>query len=256
MSASAAVISGDRGALISDGRVRDYNHAEDKEYQRLRGLAEEARKKRQQLSHESQEAYKQGDGARAHQLSEKAKVQQRLIDQHNMEAAEYVFVQNNADSSSDEIDLHGLYVKEALWILQKRIAAGVRNHEPFVKVIVGKGNHSQGGLAKIKPAVEEMCQEANLKNYLDRKNQGVLIVELENANLPSSWGNAEFTSGKPQELHQANVYHAPQQPQYQQQPQQQPQQQQQQQQQQGSSGDGDLLVKLLRLFCVCIQKNV
>lgn len=253
MSASAAVIGGDRGALISDGRERDYNHAVDGEYQRLRGLAEEARKKRQQLSHESQEAYKQGDGARAHQLSEKAKVQQRLVDQHNMEAAEYVFVQNNADSSSDEIDLHGLYVKEALWILQKRIAAGVKNHEPYVKVIVGKGNHSQGGLAKIKPAVEEMCQEANLKNYVDRKNQGVLIVELENASIPSSWGNTELVGGKPQEAHQANTYHAPQQPQYQQQHH---QQQQQQQQQQSSSSDGDLLAKLLKLFCVCIQKNV
>lgn len=255
MSASAAVIGGERGPQVSSGgnNVRDYNHATDKEYQRLRSLADEAHKKRQQLSNESQAAYKQGDGGRAHQLSEKAKIQQRLAEQHNMEAAEYVFVQNNADSDSDEIDLHGLFVKEAVWILQRRIASGIKAHEPHVRVIVGKGLHSQNGLAKIKPAVEDLCREANLKNYLDKKNQGVLVIELQGAQVPDSWANSEFGSGKPAQTHQANGYQPAQQPQYHQQP---PQQQQQHQQQQNAGGNEDLLVKILKFFCTCIQKNM
>ncbi|QLQ81175.1 hypothetical protein HG537_0E05300 [Torulaspora globosa] len=252
MSASAAV---DRGPLISSdaGNLKDYNHASDQEYQRLRSLADEAHKKRQQLSNESQAAYKQGDGGKAHQLSEKAKIQQRLAEQYNMEAAEYVFVQNNADSGSDEIDLHGLFVKEAVWILKKRIASGIKGHESYVKVIVGKGLHSQNGLAKIKPAVEELCRDANLRNYLDKKNQGVLIIELEGAQVPDSWGNSEFSTEKPAQTHQTNGYQPAPQPQYQQPP---PQHQQQQNQQQNSSGSGDLLVKLFKFFFACIQKNL
>lgn len=247
MSASVGVISGDRGALVSGGGVKDYNHATDQEYQRLRSLADDAHKKRQELSNESQAAYKQGDGGRAHQLSEKAKIQQRLADQYNMEAAEYVFVQNNADSGSDEIDLHGLFVKEALWILQRRIASGVNGQESRLRVIVGKGLHSQNGLAKIKPAVEDLCREANLKNYIDKKNQGVLVIELEGAQVPDSWANSEFNASKPQQpqqAHQGNAYHPAQQPQY------------QQQQQQSSNGNEDLLVKVLKFFCACVQKNL
>lgn len=244
----------DRGPLISSG-VKDYNHATDQEYQRLRSLADEAHKKRQQLSNESQAAYKQGDGGKAHQLSEKAKIQQRLAEQYNMEAAEYVFVQNNADSGSDEIDLHGLFVKEAVWILKRRIASGIKAHEPRVRVIVGKGLHSQNGLAKIKPAVEELCRDANLTNYLDKKNQGVLIIELEGARVPDSWANSEFSTEKPAQAHQANGYHPAQQPQYQQSQHQQPQHQQQQHQQ-NSSGSGDFLVKVFKFLFACIQKNL
>ncbi|QLL33614.1 hypothetical protein HG536_0E05250 [Torulaspora globosa] len=253
MSASAAVIGPDRGPLVSNGgdNVRDYNHATDQEYQRLRSLADEAHKRRQQLSNESQAAYKQGDGGRAHQLSEKAKIQQRLAEQYNMDAAEYVFVQNNADSDSDEIDLHGLFVKEAVWILKRRIASGIKAHESHVRVIVGKGVHSQNGLAKIKPAVEELCRDANLRNYLDKKNQGVLIIELESARVPDSWADSAFSTEKPAQTHQANAYHPAQQPQYQQ-----PQHQQPQHQQQNSSGSGDLLAKVFKFLFVCIQKNL
>lgn len=250
MSASAEVI-GARGPLISTG-PRDYNHAVDKEYQRLRSLAEQAFQKKQSLSQESQAAYQHGDGAKAHQLSEKAKVQQRVAEKYNLEAAEYVFVENNADSGSYEIDLHGLYVKEALWILQKRISAGIRGGEPYVRVIVGKGKHSQNGIAKIKLAVEELCKEANLKNYLDSKNSGVLVIELQGAHVPPTWDSSDYSTyahGAPQKPQQSQyngpgVYQAPQQPQYY------PQQQPSQQHQQSNSGDENILLKV---FCACFS---
>lgn len=251
MSASAAVI-GARGPLISTG-PRDYNHAVDDEYQRLRSLADQAFQKKQSLSQESQEAYQHGDGAKAHQLSEKAKVQQRVAEKYNLEAAEYVFVQNNADSGSNEIDLHGLYVKEALWILQKRISAGIKGNEPYVRVIVGKGKHSQNGIAKIKFAVEDLCKEANLKNYLDSKNSGVLVIELQGAHVPPSWDNADYNTyahgaaEKPQQsqYNGQGVYQAAQQPQYY-------AQQSSQQHQQTSSSDNNLPF-IFKLFCTCFS---
>ncbi|AAS53289.1 AFL083Cp [Eremothecium gossypii ATCC 10895] len=214
----------DRGAFLSQDR--DYNHATDGEYKRLRDLADQAFKKRAELSHQSQQAYKQGDGARAKELSEQAKRQLEAAERYNMQAAEYVFTSNNADSGSDEIDLHGLYVKEAQWIMKKRIAAGVQSGEPRLRVIVGKGLHSANGVAKIRPAVEELCSEAGLRSYVDSKNAGVLIVDLENANVPASWDTTPYSGqlqpSKPPAAHTGGQpqagYQAPAQPQYQQQP--------------------------------------
>lgn len=261
MSASGVVL--ERGALLSQHEERDYNHATDSEFKRLRELADNAYKKRQQLAQQSQQAYKQGDGGKAHQLSEQAKVQAKVAEQYNRQAAEYVFTENNADSGSDEIDLHGLYVKEAQWILQKRIAAGVKNGEGALKVIVGKGLHSANGVAKIKPAVEELCDQAHLRNYIDQKNAGVLVVELQGAQIPSSWDTTDYSSyasnapSKPQNSYQGqqqqgqNYYGQQQQPQYQQQP-----QQQQQQQNNGNNQNNDIVSTILGLLCQCIQKKM
>lgn len=187
---TAAVAS--RGQPLS--QERDYNHATDSEYKRLRDLADQAYKKRQQLSQQSQNAYKNGDRSGAHTLSEQAKEQLQVAEKYNLQAAEFVFTQNNADSSSNEIDLHGLYTKEAVWILQKRIAAAVSARESVLKVIVGKGLHSANGIAKIKPAVEDLCQQANLPNYVDSKNAGVLVIELQTASVPASWSSTDYAT--------------------------------------------------------------
>lgn len=42
----------------------------------------------------------------------------------------------------------------------------------------GKGIHSQGHVAKIKPAVEEMMKKYNLSAHVDPTNTGVLVVDL------------------------------------------------------------------------------
>lgn len=109
-----------RGAkLFDDNNQRDYNHATDSEYKRLRSEADRLFQKRQQLSQQSQNAYKQGDGQKAHELSEELKRILAQAEECNRKAAEYVFRENNEDSGPDEIDLHGLYVKEAEWILER-----------------------------------------------------------------------------------------------------------------------------------------
>ena len=41
------------------------------------------------------------------------------MDEYNEKASRFVFVANNADSSGDEIDLHGLYVKGKFEMLKK-----------------------------------------------------------------------------------------------------------------------------------------
>ncbi|KAK9368675.1 hypothetical protein V1509DRAFT_622424 [Lipomyces kononenkoae] len=177
MSAAAALLS-----LLSCSPFkpqRDYNHADDAEYKRLRDLASNEYEARARCYQTAHEAYERGDGAEAKLLSERAKRHGENMDRYNSQAAEFVFRSNNADSGSDEIDLHGLFIKEAEDYLEKRIAACKFRKASHLEVIVGKGNHSTGGLAKIKPAVERLCQEHGFQYAVDDDNSGVIIINFQ-----------------------------------------------------------------------------
>lgn len=236
MSASA-----DRGAPLFDHQ-RDYNHATDNTYKDLRDKADQMYEKRKKLSAQSQDAYQKGDKQKAHELSEELKKVLAEAEKYNRQAAEYVFRENNADSAGDEIDLHGLYVKEAEWILQKRLAECFRTHQSHLRVIVGKGLHSQNGIAKLKPAVEELCRESGLKHHIDPKNTGVMVIDLANSQgqLPSHWDQSPISQGG---------YQQQQQPHYQQ------QQHGQGNQFQNIKTGNSLVDGLLRLFCQCINSK-
>jgi len=68
-------------------------------------------------------------------------------------------VENNKHSPPGTIDLHGLYVKEAIERTETAIANAQRSGAEELRVIVGKGIHSQGHVAKIKPAVQGLMQK-------------------------------------------------------------------------------------------------
>jgi DNA-nicking Smr family endonuclease len=67
--------------------------------------------------------------------------------------------ENNETQPHGTIDLHGLYVKEAIEQVDKAIAGGQRSGLQELRVITGKGIHSQNHQAKIKPAVAELMQK-------------------------------------------------------------------------------------------------
>lgn len=248
----------DRGAklVFDDGPQRDYNHASDNNYKNLRAKADEFYKKRNKLSQESQAAYKAGDGQRAHELSEQSKQALSQAENYNRQASEYVFRENNTDSAEDEIDLHGLYVKEAEYFLQVRIVQFVKTNQSHLNVIVGKGLHSKHGIAKLKPAIDEMCDEARLSHRIDKNNTGVLIIDLRNTELnqlPRKWLDL---------IDNSNAYSAPQQPQYQShnnyqgQHHNQHHNQQQQQFNPNNFKTGNTAVDLfVKLLCFCINKK-
>ncbi|RPA93050.1 Smr-domain-containing protein [Choiromyces venosus 120613-1] len=126
----------------------------------------------------SREAYANGDGAAAHELSEAGKRHGASMEKYNDQARDYIFRANNAHLPSDTINLHGLYVEEAEEILEKRIDAARGRGEGYLNVIVGKGNHSTGGVRKIGPAVMELCRKRGLKVEEEEGNWGKLIVTL------------------------------------------------------------------------------
>lgn len=233
--------------VFDDSPERDYNHATDSNYKQLRAKAHKLYEKRHELSEQSQAAYKRGDGQKAHELSVESK---KILDQaedYNQQAAEYVFRENNTDSAEDEIDLHGLYVKEAEFFLQLRIVQFIKTNQSHLNVIVGKGLHSKHGIAKLKPAIDEMCDESHLKHHIDPDNSGVLVINLANTSLnqiPSKWLKLKPSDG---------AYDSPSSPQYQSNSHHN-QQQQHHNQHNDDIGKG-IAGLLIKLVCFCLNSK-
>ncbi|THH30436.1 hypothetical protein EUX98_g3754 [Antrodiella citrinella] len=154
------------------------NHQQNEEYMSLRARANDAGDKMAQCFERSHQAYASGDKAGAKTLSVEGKKHQQDMEKLNREASEWIFGQNNMDSKQGEIDLHGLYVKEAISYTDQAIQNARRRGDSEVVLIVGKGLHSRGGIAKLKPAIEELMQKHSLVAQLDPQNTGVLIVTL------------------------------------------------------------------------------
>jgi len=149
-------------------------------YMRLRADANAEGDKMAKCFAESHEAYGRGDGAGAKELSNEGKEHQAKMNALNKQASDWIFIENNKDSNPGEIDLHGLYVKEAIEQTDRALQEAKRRGDSEVHLIVGKGLHSQGHVAKIKPAIEELMQKHQLSAELDPHNAGVLIVRLGN----------------------------------------------------------------------------
>ncbi|KAI0268665.1 hypothetical protein BC834DRAFT_866660 [Gloeopeniophorella convolvens] len=128
---------------------------------------------------QSHAAYARGDGAGAKELSNEGRAHQREMQRLNEEASAWIFRENNLDSKPGEIDLHGLYVKEAIAHTDRSIVEARSRGDREIHLIVGKGLHSQNHAAKLKPAIEELIQKHNLTAALDPRNSGVLIVQLD-----------------------------------------------------------------------------
>ncbi|KAA1472949.1 DUF1771-domain-containing protein [Dentipellis sp. KUC8613] len=148
-------------------------------YTSLRAAANAAGDAMARAFEESHAAYAGGDGARAKELSNVGKDKQREMERLNGEASEWIFRENNTDSKPGEIDLHGLYVKEAIRFTEQSIQQAQQRGDGEIHLIVGKGLHSAHGAAKLKPAIEELIQKYNLVATLDPSNAGVLIVQLD-----------------------------------------------------------------------------
>ncbi|KAI0733101.1 hypothetical protein C8Q72DRAFT_41516 [Fomitopsis betulina] len=157
----------------------NYENQQDLHYQGLRTRAKDEGSKMAQCYEESHTAYASGDRARAKELSNEGKAHKAEMERLNAQASEWIFAKNNEDSEPGEVDLHGLFVKEAMTYSERAINAARRRGDAKINLIVGKGLHSQSGVAKLKPAIEELIQKQGLVAQLDPSNAGVLIVNID-----------------------------------------------------------------------------
>ncbi|KAI0256146.1 hypothetical protein BJV78DRAFT_1117844, partial [Lactifluus subvellereus] len=128
---------------------------------------------------QSHAAYERKDRASAKEFSNEGKAHQKEMGRLNAEASAWIFRGGCDDSKPGEVDLHGLYVKEAISYTDRSIVEARARGDKELHLIVGKGIHSPNHAAKLKPAIEELMQKHNLAAAIDPHNAGVLIVQLE-----------------------------------------------------------------------------
>ncbi|KAJ7507236.1 hypothetical protein B0H11DRAFT_196046 [Mycena galericulata] len=93
-------------------------------------------------------------------------------------ASTIIFEENNKLVKSDEIDLHGLFVREAQLKVDEAISQRERRGDRRVLFIVGQGKNSDGGVPKLKPNLTEYIEKMprEVKEHPD--NPGKLVVTL------------------------------------------------------------------------------
>ncbi|KAG2038133.1 hypothetical protein BDR03DRAFT_1091372 [Suillus americanus] len=127
---------------------------------------------------QSREAYARNERRLAKQLSlrgEAYKVNMELLDK---EASTKIFQENNKGLGPNTINLHRLFVFEAKEYFDDAIQ-GVRDRgQSSLYVIVGKGNHSENNIPRIKPEIQEHGKSLGLSVEVDTNNDGCLIVNL------------------------------------------------------------------------------
>ncbi|KAI9835031.1 MAG: hypothetical protein M1819_002583 [Sarea resinae] len=121
--------------------------------------------------------------------------------QYNKQASDFIFRENNAVGrvDSDTIDLHGQFVEEAEDILEQRIKYAQSSGQTHLHVIVGRGNHSVAHIQKLKPRVEQICQQLGLQ-YQTEENSGRIYINLK--------GGPPYSGHAPSE-NQGHQQHAP-----------------------------------------------
>jgi DNA-nicking Smr family endonuclease len=131
-------------------------------------------------SQQSRDACYAGNHSSARDFSALSKQQWQEYHRLNSlaEIKEFEFHNPTYPGDLNRIDLHGLLVKEAIVRIQRHVKlckdAGIQR----TLVITGRGIHSKEGIAKIKPAIRELCVSEGLQVIPNESNEGCLTVVI------------------------------------------------------------------------------
>ncbi|KAJ7218118.1 hypothetical protein GGX14DRAFT_439904 [Mycena pura] len=80
------------------------------------------------------------------------------VEKLHRSAARRYFRAGNLSNKDDVVDVHGLFIHEAVKKVESSLHTAILNGRTGLKVIVGRGLHSKGGRAKLRPAIMEAMQ--------------------------------------------------------------------------------------------------
>ncbi|XP_031198326.1 NEDD4-binding protein 2 isoform X2 [Mastomys coucha] len=139
-----------------DPSFQDFEYPE---YDDYRAEAFLHQQKRMECYSKAKEAYRMGKKNVATFYAQQGSLHEQKMKEANHLAAVEIFEKVNASLLPQNVlDLHGLHVDEAIEhltaVLQHKTEEFKQSGgKPYLSVITGRGNHSQGGVARIKPAV-------------------------------------------------------------------------------------------------------
>ncbi|XP_029997074.1 NEDD4-binding protein 2 isoform X2 [Sphaeramia orbicularis] len=159
-----------------------YQDPEDPEYQDFRAEADLQRRRQLESFAKAAEAYKQGHKEVASFYAQQGHLHGQRMREANHRAAVQIFERVNASLLPNNIlDLHGLHVVEAVQHLAQVLEDKTADCEqglcrPQLSVITGRGNHSQGGVARIRPAVIDYLTNKHYR--FTEPKPGLVLVSL------------------------------------------------------------------------------
>ncbi|XP_057582107.1 NEDD4-binding protein 2 isoform X2 [Hippopotamus amphibius kiboko] len=142
--------------IPSEPSFQDFEYPE---YDDYRAEAFLHQQKRIECYSKAKEAYRMGKKNVATFYAQQGSLHEQKMKEANHLAAVEIFEKVNASLLPQNVlDLHGLHVDEAIehltTVLQQKTEEFKQSGgKPYLSVITGRGNHSQGGVARIKPAV-------------------------------------------------------------------------------------------------------
>jgi len=111
-------------------------------------------------------AFMAGKGGLAREYADRGREESRRMDETSAQHAVSVFVRANRDVDCHRsVDLHGLTVREAVWILHFVVQRLKRRGCYEVVAVTGRGRNSQGGKSRLRPAVEAYCERHRYKYH-------------------------------------------------------------------------------------------
>ncbi|KAJ3036823.1 hypothetical protein HDV00_002376 [Rhizophlyctis rosea] len=106
-----------------------------------------------------------------------------------------VFALHNSERPKTEIDLHSLSVRDAMTRLENRIAICQSERIRQLAVITGSGVHSEGGVARIKEAVETFAKRERMRFGSDKQNLGVVLLDIDGEQI-KGFETVEYIDGQ------------------------------------------------------------
>jgi hypothetical protein len=127
-----------------------------------------------------------GDESRTTILHRMKEVKEQLIPAERLKATNYIWEKINSagpmgmenESGDIEIDFHALHIDEAMKKFNDQILPLLRA-KCKVLLVVGRGNHSKGGVAKLKPALLQFIDHRypHLTYQIVNGNAGMIRVQ-------------------------------------------------------------------------------
>ncbi|XP_060065179.1 uncharacterized protein LOC132545513 [Ylistrum balloti] len=146
--------------MYSPEERKTYQEHEDPDYDDFRAEANIHHRLRHECFQKAQEAYRRGMRDVASFYSRQGHGHSQKIKEANQRAAEKILQRNSLLKERSAIDLHGLHVDEAIEALERIIPereedlkANPDKRKQHLVIITGRGSHSRGGIARIRPAV-------------------------------------------------------------------------------------------------------